>query len=278
MPAAADPVQTTTSTNTLDTIPESYEKIMREKIAVKKGDSTYRTFRVLSRDADNKPFTATPSTIINRFNKKDNSTGTVTEEDGAISVWCSNDYLGMSSHPDVTRTVVETINKHGVGAGGTRSISGTSHYHVELENRLADLHNKERSLVFTSCYVANDTTLQTLARQLDAEIFSDSGNHASMIAGITNSRMPKHIFRHNDAEHLEELLAKSKLHSGTGQKSKQPIRTRYLGHVTGYQPIKDSYFLVRSALKLLWYTVGPRLTGPRFTGTPIYREDKLPPK
>lgn len=126
-----------------------------------------------------------------------------------ITVWCSNDYLGMSRHPKVTNAVRQALDKYGAGAGGTRNISGNSMGHEMLEKRLALLHKKEAGLLFTSCFVANDSTLFTLAKSLPGcHIFSDSGNHASMIQGIRNSSVPKHIFRHNDVAHLEELLSK----------------------------------------------------------------------
>ncbi|ESO91421.1 hypothetical protein LOTGIDRAFT_182709 [Lottia gigantea] len=124
-----------------------------------------------------------------------------------ISVWCSNDYLGMSWHPKVTAAVRDAVNKHGVGAGGTRNISGNSPLHEELEETLAEIHQKEAGLIFTSCYVANDTTLFTLGKTLPGvHFFSDSGNHASMIQGLRNSGAPKHIFQHNDPDSLESLL------------------------------------------------------------------------
>lgn len=127
-----------------------------------------------------------------------------------VSVWCSNDYLGMSRHPRVCGAVIETVKQHGAGAGGTRNISGTSKFHVELEQELADLHGKDAALLFSSCFVANDSTLFTLAKMMPGcEIYSDSGNHASMIQGIRNSRVPKYIFRHNDVNHLRELLQRS---------------------------------------------------------------------
>jgi 5-aminolevulinate synthase len=157
-----------------------------------KAEGRYRVFADLKRQRG-----AFPSAT--RFN------GTVTHP---ITVWCSNDYLGMGQHPAVLAAMHEAIEVAGAGSGGTRNISGTTHYHVELEYEIADLHGKESALLFTSAYVANDATLSTIQRLIPGlVIFSDEKNHASMIEGIRRGGGEKRIFRHNDIADLEAKLA-----------------------------------------------------------------------
>lgn len=168
-----------------------YEEFFHEQIMRKKQDHSYRVFKKVNRLA-----TEFPSAFEYSWGEK------------PITVWCSNDYLGMSCHPGVKAAVGNVLETHGAGAGGTRNISGNSLFHEGLEDELARLHQKEAALLFTSCFVANDSTLFTLAQALPGcHIFSDAGNHASMIQGIRNSRVPKHIFKHNDVADLEAKLS-----------------------------------------------------------------------
>jgi 5-aminolevulinate synthase len=168
-----------------------YEQIFVHALDKLKHERRYRIFTEIERNAETFP----------RARWKSGSG----ERD--IVIWCSNDYLGMGSHPVVIETLREAARKMGVGAGGTRNISGNSSAIVELERELADLHHKEAAIVFTSGYVSNETGISTIARLMpDCLLFSDQMNHNSMIEGVRQSGQEKAIFRHNDMAHLEELL------------------------------------------------------------------------
>jgi 5-aminolevulinate synthase len=167
------------------------QKIVADKMAQVRAEGRYRVFFNIERKAGSYPAAL----------KHD------ADKTSDVTVWCNNDYLGMGQHPEVLRSISETTHKIGAGAGGTRNISGTSNWHTELEKELSDWHKKEASLVFSSGYVANDATLSTLGSNLpDCEFYSDSMNHASLIQGIRHSKAKKFIFRHNDVQHLEELI------------------------------------------------------------------------
>jgi len=166
-----------------------------------KHEGNYREFINIERDTG-----AFPRAFM-RKHKNAQGQALDGEKPEPIAVWCTNDYLGMGVHPEVVEEVREAVRRGGTGAGGTRNISGTSHYITELEKKLAEVHKKEAALVFGSGYVANVASLGTLPKLLPGcEIFSDSKNHASMIDGMRQSKCPKHVWRHNDLDHLEELL------------------------------------------------------------------------
>ncbi|XP_061115160.1 5-aminolevulinate synthase, non-specific, mitochondrial-like [Conger conger] len=182
-----------------------YDRFFEKKIEAKRSDHTYRVFKTVNRRALSFPMADDYTETLS--SKRDTETLSSKRD---VTVWCSNDYLGMSRHPQVLNAVMDALRQHGSGAGGTRNISGTSKFHVDLERELADLHGKDSALLFSSCFVANDSTLFTLAKMLPGcEIYSDAGNHASMIQGIRNSGVPKFIFRHNDPSHLHALLQRS---------------------------------------------------------------------
>ncbi|OJU02854.1 MAG: 5-aminolevulinic acid synthase [Rhizobiales bacterium 65-79] len=169
-----------------------YQRFFEEAIDQLHAEKRYRVFANLER-------------IVGRFPRAIWRDGSEARE---ITVWCSNDYLGMGQHPDVIAAMQDAAGRMGSGAGGTRNISGTNHPLVELEHELADLHGKEAALVFTSGFISNEAAISTVARLLpDCLILSDELNHASMIEGVRRSGAEKKIFRHNDLAHLESLLA-----------------------------------------------------------------------
>ena len=170
----------------------NYQDFFKRSVHDLKQEGLYRTFAKLSRKVGHFPHA---ELTFQDAQKKD------------VTIWCSNDYLGLGQNPQILEAMHKALEAYGAGSGGTRNISGTNLVHEELEQELAGLHGKDSALVFTSGYVANETALKTLAAQLpNAVVFSDAYNHASMIQGIKNARVEKYIFKHNDLDHLESLL------------------------------------------------------------------------
>lgn len=180
-----------------------YKDIFKKQLNQFRSKGYKRTFTSIYRYQDTFPFTKIE--LPNEEQKKEGINPDTT-------IWCSNDYLNMSHNPMVIDRMIEVIKEVGTGSGGTRNISGTTPYHDKLEKKLASYHEREAALIFTSAYVANQTTLATICKKIsDIEVFSDQLNHASLIEGIKNSKAPCTIFRHNDLEHLESLLREKNL-------------------------------------------------------------------
>ena len=173
----------------------NYDQIFNNALKDLRQEGRYRTFNNITRKKGEFP----KAVYNNQFGIKSD-----------VTIWCSNDYLGMGQNSSVVDAFVNAVNLVGAGAGGTRNISGASNYHVELENELAKFHKKDAALIFTSGYIANECALSTLAKMLpDCIIYSDENNHASMIEGIRKGNSDKFIWKHNDINHLEMLLKKS---------------------------------------------------------------------
>ncbi len=176
----------------------NYKKIIKKQLDEFHSNGFGRTFTPLFRNKESFPFTKIDFSEKSKIEENFNTNTTI---------WCSNDYLNMSHHPSVITRMIEIVKTVGTGSGGTRNISGSTPYHNQLETDLAKYHKREKGLIFTSAYVANQTTLATLCKRINGiKVFSDQLNHASLIEGIKNSGADCSIFRHNDLKQLEDLL------------------------------------------------------------------------
>ena len=181
----------------------NYKDLLQKQLADFSSKGYNRTFTPIYRYQETFPFTKID--LPNEKHQKENINPDTT-------IWCSNDYLNMSHNKEVINRMIQVIKEVGTGSGGTRNISGTTPYHDQLEKKLAKFHERDAALIFTSAYVANQTTLATLCKRIpNIEVFSDQLNHASLIEGIKNSKASCSIFRHNDLEHLESLLSEKDL-------------------------------------------------------------------
>lgn len=225
-----------------------YEDFFKDKLDDLKDEGLYRTFREIDRHQN-----LFPKAL--EYNKGKNR---------EVEIWCSNDYLNMSQHPEVMQTCIDVISELGTGSGGTRNISGTSSYHVGLEKCLAELHRKDSALVFPSAYTANQSTISILCKNIDGiEIFSDELNHASLIEGIRNSKAKYSIFKHNDVDDLDRLLKKS------GKDSPKLIICESIYSMEGIRsPLKEIVRLAKeySALTYLDEVHSVGLYGPEGSG------------
>lgn len=197
----------------------TYDHIFSQHLQSLKAEGRYRIFADLERLVGEAPYALWHGP----------------EGEKKVIVWCSNDYLGMSQHPEVTEAMVKAVERYGTGSGGTRNISGTAHSHVVLEAEIADLHGKEKGLIFTSGYNANEATISALAQALpNCVVLSDEKNHASIIQGIRSGNCERRIFRHNDLADLRENL-----------KSLDPKRPKIIAFISVYSmdgdiaPIKE---------------------------------------
>ena len=226
----------------------NYEDFFKDKLNDLKDEGLYRTFREIDRHQN-----LFPKAL--EYNKGKNR---------EVEIWCSNDYLNMSQHPEVMQTCIDVISELGTGSGGTRNISGTSSYHVGLEKCLAELHRKDSALVFPSAYTANQSTISILCKNIDGiEIFSDELNHASLIEGIRNSKAKYSIFKHNDVDDLDRLLKKS------GKESPKLIICESIYSMEGIRsPLKEIVRLAKeySALTYLDEVHSVGLYGPEGSG------------